>query len=175
MAPAMVSRPPRITTGMTLSPKKAMAPSTPPRTPPSSTPPMAETTAAMDQASAKMRFTEMPIERATCCEKAVARMATPARVNLKKSVKMTSRTATLRQAVEVALRDRQRADAAPASAGKISGKGRSVGAPDPLHDGLEDRGEPQRHHDDRDDRLADHGAQQQPLHERCRAAPRRPG
>ena len=47
MAPATLSRPPRITTGMTLRPKKAMAPSSPPRMPPSSTPPMAETTAAM--------------------------------------------------------------------------------------------------------------------------------
>ncbi len=42
-----------------------------------------------------MRFTEMPMESATCCEKAVARMAMPARVNLKKSAKRTSRSATL--------------------------------------------------------------------------------
>ncbi len=44
--------------------------------------------------SAKMRRTEIPIERATCCESAVARMATPGRAYLKKSVKMTSSTAT---------------------------------------------------------------------------------
>ena len=80
IAPAMLSRPPRITTGMTFRPKKAKAPSTPPRMPPRSTPPTAETTAAIDQASANMRFTEMPIESATCCEKAVARIAMPARV-----------------------------------------------------------------------------------------------
>ena len=49
----------------------------------------------MLQASAKIRFTEMPIESATCCEKAVARIAIPARVNLKKSGKRTSRSATL--------------------------------------------------------------------------------
>ena len=61
---------------------------------PSSTPPTADTTAAMLQESAKMRRTEMPIESATCCEKAVARMAIPAREYLKKTAKATSSSAT---------------------------------------------------------------------------------
>src|SRR6266508_970817 len=95
MAPRTESRPPRITTGITFRPKKANAPSTPPRIPPSSTPPIAETTAAMDQASAKMCCTETPIESATCCEKAVARIAMPARVYLKNAENRTSSTATL--------------------------------------------------------------------------------
>src|SRR6266540_2150883 len=48
--------------------------------PPGSTPPIADTTAAMDQSIAKTCSTETPIESATCCEKAVARIAMPARV-----------------------------------------------------------------------------------------------
>jgi hypothetical protein len=49
----------------------------------------------MDQESAKIRCTEIPMESATCWEKAVARMAMPARVNLKNRVKISSSTATL--------------------------------------------------------------------------------
>ena len=44
----------------------ASDPSTPPRMVASSTPPKAETTAAMLQESAKMRRTEMPMESETC-------------------------------------------------------------------------------------------------------------
>ena len=66
MAPPTLSRPPTITTGRTLSPRMASDPSTPPRMVASSTPPKAETTAAMLQESAKMRRTEMPMESATC-------------------------------------------------------------------------------------------------------------
>ena len=61
---------------------------------PSSTPPAAETTAAMLQESAKMRRTEMPMESATCCESAVARIAIPGRAYLKNAVRTTSSTAT---------------------------------------------------------------------------------
>ena len=94
MAPTTLSSPPRMATGITLSPKKASDPSTPPRIAPSSMPPTAETIAAMLQESAKMRRTEMPIESATCCEKAVARMAMPERVERKKTVKRTSSAVT---------------------------------------------------------------------------------
>ena len=62
--------------------------------PPSRTPPTADTTAAMDQASAKIRFTEMPMESDLLRERRRAH-GDPLRVYLKKSEKRTSRTNTL--------------------------------------------------------------------------------
>ena len=87
-APGMLSSPPRMTAGKTLRPKSEKVMFTPLMLP-MSTPPIAETTAEMAQESAKIALTEMPIESATWCELAVARIATPSRVNLKKSAKAT--------------------------------------------------------------------------------------
>ncbi len=72
----------------------ARDPSTPPRMVARRIPPIADTTAAMLHERAKIRRTEMPIESATCCESAVARMAMPGRAYLKNSVSTTSSTAT---------------------------------------------------------------------------------
>src|SRR5262249_43105505 len=90
----MLSKPPRIVTGTTFKPKKASEPSTPPRMLPSSTPPIAETIAAMLHDKAKIRFTEIPIDSATCCENAVARIAMPSREYRKKVEKRISSSAT---------------------------------------------------------------------------------
>src|SRR3989304_2772260 len=54
---------------------------------PISTPPIPDTTAEITQDRAKMCFTEIPIDWATCWLKAVARIATPGFEYLKKPKK----------------------------------------------------------------------------------------
>src|SRR6266702_2301317 len=147
MAPPMLSRPPTITAGSTLSPRMASDPSTPPRIVASRIPPTADTTAAMLHDRAKIRRTEMPIESATCCESAVARMAMPGRAA---------------RAVQVAARDRQRPELDRVER-EDGGQRPRVGSPDALHDGPQHAGEAEGHHDHRDDRLADERAQNQAL------------
>src|SRR4030065_1135428 len=59
---------------------------------PISTPPIPDTTAEITQDRAKMCFTEIPIDWATCWLKAAARRATPALEYLKKTEKTARRT-----------------------------------------------------------------------------------
>src|SRR4030066_2235072 len=59
---------------------------------PLSPPPIPDTTAEITQDRAKICFTEIPIDWATCWLKAVARIATPAFEYLKKTEKTARRT-----------------------------------------------------------------------------------
>ena len=182
MAPATLSRPPRMTTGKTLRPRSASEKSTPPRTLPRMMPPSVETTRgdAPRQREDPLDAHPQRLGHLLVVRGGPHGHARSARSGRRARTRRAG-AATADEAPEVHGRDRHRARGGRAAEENSTGNGRVSLPHVMLSTPADHAGEPEGHHDDRDDRLADERAQhpalddepEQDRHARGSAAARR--